>query len=174
MMENKVFKRLIATKWGIFKLVASEKGILSVSFPVKQSARSTSPHQRPVRIPKKVDEIINQASANLKKYIISKGKRLYSEIDLSGLTKMQRQMLKILERIPFGETRSYEWLAGKCGIPKGARAIGQLLGSNPLPVFFPCHRIVRKSGELGGFSGGVHWKKKLLEHERPLKAGSRS
>lgn len=67
--------------------------------------------------------------------------------------------------IPYGETRSYGWVAEELGI-KGARAVGQALKRNPLPVIVPCHRVVKNNGEIGGFSRGIMVKKKLLKIER--------
>ena len=67
--------------------------------------------------------------------------------------------------IPHGETRSYAWVAARAGNPLGARAAGQALGKNPLPVVVPCHRVVAADGGLGGFTGGLYLKRKLLALE---------
>ncbi|MDD5382276.1 MAG: MGMT family protein, partial [Candidatus Margulisbacteria bacterium] len=65
----------------------------------------------------------------------------------------------------YGEVRSYAWVADKVGSPKEVRAVGQALKRNRLPIIIPCHRVVNKSGDLGGFSGGVDLKRKLLKIE---------
>jgi methylated-DNA-[protein]-cysteine S-methyltransferase len=67
--------------------------------------------------------------------------------------------------IPYGETRSYMWLARQIGKPQAARAVGQALGRNPLPVIVPCHRVIASDGSPGGFTGGLHRKKMLLKLE---------
>ena len=67
--------------------------------------------------------------------------------------------------IPFGETRSYGWIARKIGNPGAARAVGQALGANPWPLLVPCHRIIRTDGTIGGFSSGLKWKRYLLKYE---------
>ena len=85
--------------------------------------------------------------------------------DLDGLTPFQRDVLRAMAAIPFGEVRTYGELAAQIGRPGGARAVGQACGANPIPILFPCHRIVSTQG-LGGFSGGLGWKKRLLAHER--------
>ncbi|AEH44063.1 methylated-DNA/protein-cysteinemethyltransferase [Thermodesulfatator indicus DSM 15286] len=82
---------------------------------------------------------------------------------LSGSSFEKRVWLALLE-IPFGEIRTYAWLAQKIGFPKALRAVGRALSKNPLPILYPCHRIVAKSG-LGGFSSGLEIKKKLLAIE---------
>jgi methylated-DNA-[protein]-cysteine S-methyltransferase len=71
------------------------------------------------------------------------------------------------QKILHGETRSYGWIAGQLGKPEAARAVGQALGRNPLPIIVPCHRVVSGNGGLGGFTGGLDMKKYLLELEKP-------
>ena len=70
-----------------------------------------------------------------------------------------------LRRIPYGERITYGELASSIGRPGAARAVGQALARNPLPILIPCHRVVGKHG-LGGFGPGLHWKKRLLELEQ--------
>ncbi len=81
-------------------------------------------------------------------------------------TPFQKRVWKILTRIPSGETRSYGWVAGRAGIPGGARAVGQANARNPLPIVVPCHRVVAADGKLGGFSSGVEQKRFLLRLEQ--------
>ena len=88
-------------------------------------------------------------------------------VDLSGFTAFQKRVWKQTSRIPPGRTVTYSELAAAAGNPLGARAVGQALGKNPIPVIIPCHRIVA-SGGLGGFSLGMRWKKTLLDLERQL------
>jgi methylated-DNA-[protein]-cysteine S-methyltransferase len=67
--------------------------------------------------------------------------------------------------IPFGETRSYGWIARKIGNPGAARAVGGALGANPWLLLVPCHRVIRTDGTIGGFSSGLEWKRYLLKCE---------
>ena len=69
--------------------------------------------------------------------------------------------------IPYGEVRSYKWVAQKIG-SKGFRAVGKALGNNPFPIIVPCHRVIKEDGELGGFSSGLRIKRKLLKIEGVL------
>ncbi len=81
----------------------------------------------------------------------------------------RRVMLQARE-IPYGETLSYQALAAAAGNPGAARAVGNVMNKNPLPLVIPCHRVINKNGGLGGFKSGLDWKKYLLQLE---KAGSR-
>jgi len=84
------------------------------------------------------------------------------ELDLSGATPFQRSVWQAARLIPYGQTRSYAWLAGQVGSPGAARAVGQALGRNPLPIIIPCHRVLASNGGLGGFSWGLEMKNFLL------------
>jgi O-6-methylguanine DNA methyltransferase len=79
-------------------------------------------------------------------------------------TAFQMKVWRTIQKIPSGETRTYGEAAAMAGCPKGARAIGQAMHRNPLPIVFPCHRVVAANG-LGGFSGGPGLKRYLLERE---------
>lgn len=72
-------------------------------------------------------------------------------------------------KIPLGETLSYKELAKRIGHPRALRAVGKALKENPFPLIIPCHRVVKSSGELGGYSKGKELKKKLLELEKEIK-----
>jgi methylated-DNA-[protein]-cysteine S-methyltransferase len=87
------------------------------------------------------------------------------EPDISQGTAFQRRVWEEAGKIPRGEVRSYGWLAKRIGIPGGARAVGQAMGSNPLPIVVPCHRVVAADGGLGGFSSGLENKRFLLSLE---------
>ncbi len=87
------------------------------------------------------------------------------KLDLSQATHFQREVWEITRRIPYGETRSYAWVAEQIKKPRAARAVGQALSKNPLPLIIPCHRVLTSDGKLGGFGGGVEMKKYLLSLE---------
>ena len=69
------------------------------------------------------------------------------------LTPFQWEVLAAAMQIPFGETRSYQWIAKQIGRPKAVRAVGQALKRNPLAPMVPCHRVVKADGKLGGYAG---------------------
>lgn len=87
------------------------------------------------------------------------------ELDLSTATIFQREVWEATKLIPYGETRSYKWVAEQIAKPKAVRAVGQALGKNPLPVIVPCHRVLASKGGLGGFGGGLEMKRFLLQLE---------
>jgi len=89
-------------------------------------------------------------------------------LDLKGYTKFQKDVWKATRNIPYGELRNYGWVASQIGKPKSARAVGQALGANPIPIIIPCHRVVASDGSLHGFTGGLELKEKLIALERGL------
>jgi methylated-DNA-[protein]-cysteine S-methyltransferase len=88
------------------------------------------------------------------------------KLDLSGTTPFQQNVWRTVSNIPRGETRSYGWVANQLGLPRAARAVGQALRRNPVPIVIPCHRVIGSDGKPGGFSGGVKIKKFLLQLEQ--------
>jgi O-6-methylguanine DNA methyltransferase len=92
-------------------------------------------------------------------------------LDEAG-TAFQRAVWRVLRAIPPGQTRSYAEVARDLGRPAGAaRAVGRACGTNPIPVLTPCHRVLAAGGKLGGFSGGLEWKRRLLAREAGGKVG---
>ncbi len=86
-------------------------------------------------------------------------------LDLTNATPFQRAVWQAARGIPYGQTRSYAWVASQTGNPKAARAVGQALARNPLPIIIPCHRVLSQDGGLSGFSGGLKMKRFLLRLE---------
>ena len=93
------------------------------------------------------------------------------ELDLSRATHFQREVWQITRLIPYGQTRSYTWVAERVKKPRAMRAVGQALARNPLPIIVPCHRVVASDDKLGGYSGGVEMKKYLLYLETAVNIG---
>ncbi len=89
-------------------------------------------------------------------------------VDLSGFTEFERQVYVATRSIPAGELRTYGEIANAIGRPHASRAVGNALGKNPACIVIPCHRVVATNG-LGGFTGGIAWKTKLLRLEGALK-----
>ena len=87
---------------------------------------------------------------------------------LDGLSPFYKSVLTACKFVRFGQTINYGELAKKAGRPSSARAVGNALARNPLPLIIPCHRVIRSDGSLGGFSalGGLSLKRKLLAHEQ--------
>ncbi|MEM3562724.1 MAG: methylated-DNA--[protein]-cysteine S-methyltransferase [Candidatus Jordarchaeaceae archaeon] len=86
-------------------------------------------------------------------------------IEISHLPPFQKRVLEATKEIPWGTVTTYSKLADKLGNKKAARAVGNALAANPLPLIIACHRVVKTNGEIGGFGGGPELKKKLLQNE---------
>jgi methylated-DNA-[protein]-cysteine S-methyltransferase len=80
-------------------------------------------------------------------------------------TDFEREVWNAIRKVPYGEVRTYKWVAERIGRPNAVRAVGRVLGKNPLPIIIPCHRIIASDGTLGGFSCGLAVKEWLLKHE---------
>ncbi len=154
---------------GWIGILASAKGLLSTTLP-QRSAREAR---------KLLGAKANQAvratghfadlSARFKTYYDGSDAALPDKLDLSGATPFQRRVWEITRLIPYGETRSYRWVAEQIGKPEAARAVGQALARNPLPIIIPCHRVISRDGRLGGFSRGLEMKQKLLRLEQRIR-----
>jgi methylated-DNA-[protein]-cysteine S-methyltransferase len=103
-----------------------------------------------------VDALVEYAAGSLREFDL--------ELDLAG-SDFERRVWAELRRIPYGETRTYGEIAASLGDPGAARAVGRANGRNPVPIVVPCHRVVASDG-IGGFTGGLEHKLRLLEHER--------
>ena len=97
-------------------------------------------------------------------------------VDLGGIGEFQERVLGEAKRIPFGQVTSYSDLARRIGHPRAARAVGNALGANPVPVIVPCHRVIRGDGSWGHYAFGGALKTRLLALERatPLLIGCAS
>jgi O-6-methylguanine DNA methyltransferase len=89
-------------------------------------------------------------------------------LDVGQATPFQRQVWEVTSSIPYGETRSYGWVANYIGKPAAVRAVGQALGKNPFPIVVPCHRVIAANGDLRGFGVGLEMKRNLLRLEGAL------
>ncbi len=98
----------------------------------------------------------------LRFYFSGRKVAFYDTLDLAGATPFQRRVWEVTRLVPYGNTRSYIWVAGQIEKPEAVRAVGQALARNPLPIIVPCHRVLSSSGKLGGFSGGLEMKRRLL------------
>lgn len=148
----------ITTDQGEFIAQFTSRGLARLQFP-GTSAEPPVDSSPPPR------SWLRQTRAALSSILNGTTPKMLPPLDLSGGTKFQQQLWRALLRIPAGRTRSYGELARALRRPKAARAIGQACGANPIPVIVPCHRVLAGGGRLGGFSGGLSWKRKLLEIE---------
>jgi methylated-DNA-[protein]-cysteine S-methyltransferase len=153
------------TRIGWMGILASEKGLLATTLPKSSEKEALkeigSAVEQAARAPRRFADLTER----LKAYFSGKRVEFTDVLDLSGVMPFQQQVWQQTRLIPYGGTRSYLWVAEQIKRPKAARAVGQALGSNPLPIIVPCHRVVASDGRLGGFSGGLEMKRRLLVME---------
>jgi len=111
------------------------------------------------------DKHLDDLASRLKRFLGGEFVGLLDKLDLTQASFFQRWVWEAARSIAYGNTRTYTWIARKLGMPNAARAVGQALARNPLPIIIPCHRVVCSSGALGGFSAGIDWKRRLLDIE---------
>jgi methylated-DNA-[protein]-cysteine S-methyltransferase len=109
--------------------------------------------------------IVEKAAREVTNYLDGKQRKFTVPLDLAGWSPFAKRVWRATARIPFGQARTYAWLADRLGGANFARAVGGALSTNPVPIIIPCHRVVGAHGALGGFTGGLHFKRWLLEHE---------
>ncbi|MDI6817153.1 MAG: methylated-DNA--[protein]-cysteine S-methyltransferase [Actinomycetota bacterium] len=153
------------TEWGDGALLFSEKGLVRVLFP------SLSAQDLLVELDERFEQykhIQNQdygLTSTLARYFSGERVSFDVEIDFGRLSDFERTVLNKLRGLSYGETIGYRDLAEECGSGRAARAVGNALAKNPVPIVVPCHRVLRSDGRLGGWSGPKGWKERLLELE---------
>ena len=155
---------LIPTCAGVFTAHFSDKGLARLEFPNEASSNQ----ERRVLI-EPGTALIRKWSALTKTALdATLGGKAPGELpplDVLAGTDFQKSVWSALRRIPSGQTKSYSEIATEIGSAKATRAVGRACGANPIPVLIPCHRVLAAGGKLGGFSGGLDWKLRLLSVE---------
>ena len=161
---------IFKTKWGWLGLAATSKGVAAVVLP-RPNRKAAERELRDACI---VDGIssneasgaaaryLQEARTSIQAYLKGKARNISVPLDLDVQTPFRKKVWQVLQAIPYGRVRSYGWVARKVGKPRAARAVGAACGANPVPLLVPCHRVVAGDGSLGGFSGGLPNKKRLL------------
>ena len=147
----------IESKIGSLYLVASENGLKGV-FWNKQAISFESRNER-------ISEIFRQAAKEITEYLEGTRQQFSVSLDMDG-TDFQKKVWACLSRIPYGETRSYKEIAIELNDANASRAVGTANGQNPLCIIVPCHRVIASDGSMGGYSGGLDRKMKLLSLEK--------
>ncbi len=152
-------------------LAAERRGkIVRLEFVGHKSAAAVlrrSAESKTVEIVEGSTPTLNSAQKQMKSYFDGKLRKFDLPLEFHG-TDFQKKVWSRLKGIPHGATTSYGDIARKAGKPKAARAAGAAIGSNPIVVALPCHRVVGKSGDLTGYGGGLWRKEWLLKHEGAL------
>ncbi|MFC1941006.1 methylated-DNA--[protein]-cysteine S-methyltransferase [Chloroflexota bacterium] len=149
-------------------ILASARGLLGVTLPQRSAQEAHQPLGDSINQATWAPHLFDDLVKRLKAYFSGQKAVFPDELDLSRATSFQREVWEITRFIPYGETRSYLWVANQIKRPRAVRAVGQALSRNPLPIIVPCHRVVASDGKLGGFSGGVEMKLHLLDLEKTV------
>jgi methylated-DNA-[protein]-cysteine S-methyltransferase len=137
------------------RLVASVSGIRAIEFT---PAKLGDAHRQDA------NPFLREAASQLLAYFAGNLRRFKLPLDLQG-TEFQKSVWRELQKIPYGETRSYAQIAAAIGTPTAVRAVGAANGANPVAIVVPCHRVIGSGGKLTGYGGGLPLKKRLLELE---------
>jgi O-6-methylguanine DNA methyltransferase len=153
----------VATPDGVFLAAYSERGLCGLSFPRKSAAAPQKAAGDNVAA--SVRQWHARTTVALLNALAAKPTGPQPPLDLSAGTEFQQKVWNALSAIPTGWTCSYGDVARAIGHDKAVRAVGGACGANPIPVLIPCHRVLAAGGKIGGFSGGLDWKRKLLARE---------
>jgi methylated-DNA-[protein]-cysteine S-methyltransferase len=160
----------VDTPLGLGLVAATPKGLVRVALPnegveevLARLARDVSP--RVLEFPARLDE----ARRELDEYFEGRRDRFELPLDWRlSHSGFYRRVLRATARVPFGEVITYSEAAKRAGSPRAVRAAGSALGSNPIPIVVPCHRVVRTGGAIGNYGGGPEMKRFLLQLEGAL------
>lgn len=152
--------------FGPLLLATTRRGLVRVGLPnqdpdrlLEELAARVSP--RVLEAPGRLDGALRQ----LDRYFEGRLRKFEVPLDWQLTRDFRRRALRAVARIPYGQTRSYSDIAASAGNQRAVRAAGTACGSNPVPIVVPCHRVLRRDGELGGYGGGVAMKEALLRLE---------
>ena len=159
---------LVDSPVGTLVAAATPRGLATLSYEdfhggvdavLDSLANKLSP--RMLEAPARLDDVRRE----LDEYFEGRRRDFDLRIDWSLASEFTRRILKATAAIPFGQTSTYGKVAAQAGNPKASRAAGRALGSNPIPIVVPCHRVVGTNGQLTGYTGGLHRKIALLQIE---------
>jgi methylated-DNA-[protein]-cysteine S-methyltransferase len=159
---------LVDSPIGTLVAAATVRGLATLSYEDQHGgadavldllAAKLSP--RMLEAPARLDEVRRE----LDEYFAGQRDHFDLPIDWTLASPFSRRVLKATAAIPFGKVSTYGAMAARAGNPKASRAAGRALGANPIPIVVPCHRVVGASGQLTGYTGGLHRKVALLEIE---------
>jgi O-6-methylguanine DNA methyltransferase len=178
-MKTPLIEMPATTPDGKFIARYSEKGLVELNFPPvgRASSRAVSSRRRGDEsqnylvkdssrrlLQIKIRAWHRLTEAALKIVLAGREPKKLPPLDLAG-TEFQKSVWNALRKISTGKTKSYGEIARAIGRPKAVRAVGGACGVNPVPVLVPCHRVLAANKKLGGFSGGLDWKRSLLKRE---------
>ena len=156
---------MVDTKLGLVVLGGSKNGLRFLTLP--QPSIQTALACAGDFINRAVEErsIFGDLPLRLQRYFSGEVVSFPDKLDFEGTTDFLKAVWSTARSVPYGEVRSYAWIARSIGKPQAFRAVGGAMARNRFPIIVPCHRVVASDGSLGGFSGGLELKKRLLALE---------
>ncbi len=157
---------VIPSPFGRLLIAESPRGLAAIHF-----LASSGPDQTLDALRRRFELVENEASAErvgreIERYLAGDLRELDHPVDLSLVeSEFQRRVLTRLRALPKGSVTTYQGLADAVGAPLGSRAVGNTMASNPIPIYVPCHRVIRSDGSVGNYGGGVDSKVRLLRAE---------
>lgn len=172
--EQQVVWTVVGTDIGPLLLAATGEGLVNVAFHATDAVRDKALARlasrlgtEPVEAPG--SSLLAEAVRQVEAYFAGRRRDFELPLDWSLISGFNREVLRELASgVPCGAVVGYGELAARVGQPGAAQAVGVAMGSNPLPVVVPCHRVVESDGGIGGFGGGLETKRKLLALEGVL------
>jgi O-6-methylguanine DNA methyltransferase len=158
----------VATSDGIFLAHYSETGLARLNFPNAGGPAGAQSSRRAVaskQIPLSVLRWHRTTTEALKSMLAGRPPKALPPLDWTGTTGFQQSVWRQLLKLGPGQTKSYGEMARAIGRPKAVRAVGGACGANPIPGLVPCHRVLAAGQKIGGFAGGLDWKRTLLARE---------
>jgi len=149
------WRRFEAASQFAFGVLASDVGIRAIELNGATELPGREGESNP---------LLRQAVEQLRAYFAGELRDFDLTLDMQG-TEFQRRVWLELQNIPYGETRSYSFVANTIGAPKAVRAVGAANGRNPIPIVVPCHRVIGAGGSLVGYGGGLPLKRFLIDLE---------
>ncbi len=166
------FYSVFPTAPGWIAIVGSERGIKRLVLPKASATDAVREVLRRQEQATNNDLMYLGLGYRLRDYFSGKPVDFTREtLDIAGAPSFRTAVWEIVKGIPYGQTRTYAWVAGQAGNPEATRAVGQAMAANPVPIIIPCHRVVAAHGP-GGYAGGLDLKRKLLEIEKLPARGS--
>jgi methylated-DNA-[protein]-cysteine S-methyltransferase len=157
------------TKMGYVGILASKAGLRAITLPQTTRQQAVDALGEQIKQAILSTESFSELEQKFQHYYSGEKTTFNDKLDFSNATAFQRLVWETTSLIPYGETRSYGWIARQIGKPQAARAVGQALGKNPFLIIVPCHRVIAADGTLGGFGGDLEMKEALLELEKAKK-----
>ncbi|MEU0941809.1 methylated-DNA--[protein]-cysteine S-methyltransferase [Streptomyces canus] len=172
--EQRIVWTVVGTDIGPLLLAATDEGLVNVVFHATDAVRDKALERLASRLGTEPVEapgspLLAEAIQQVEAYFAGERHDFELPLDWSLISGFNRQVLRELASgVRFGQVVGYGDLAGRVGQPGAAQAVGMAMGSNPLPVVVPCHRVVESDGGIGGFGGGLETKRMLLALEGVL------